>query len=57
MAYTVNSDNFTLKKKGESISEKELLEAGCNIQALVLGGHLVSAQTTKANSTQEGEPK
>lgn len=57
MAYIVNSDRFALKKKGESVSDKELLEAGCNIDALVAGGHLVSAQTPKANPTQEGETK
>jgi hypothetical protein len=57
MGYTVNSDNFALKKKGEAITEKELLEAGCNVAALVAGGHLVSAQTAKAVPTQEGETK
>lgn len=57
MAYTVNSETFTLKKKGESISDKELLEAGCNIEALVSAGHLVSAGTPKAASAQEGDIK
>lgn len=57
MAYTVNSDRFSLKKKGESISDKELLEAGCNIEALVSAGHLVSAGTPKAAIAQEGEDK
>jgi hypothetical protein len=57
MAYTVNSENFALKAKGQSVSEKELLEAGCNIEALVAGGHLVSAQTIKAVPTQEGDAK
>lgn len=57
MAYIINSDRFALKNKGESVSDKELLEAGCNIDALVAGGHLVSAQTPKANPTQEGETK
>jgi hypothetical protein len=46
-----------LKKKGESVSEKELLEAGCNIDALVAGGHLVSAKTASAVPTQEGDTK
>ena len=40
MSYTVTSDNFEAKKKGESITEKELLELGLNIDALVAGGHL-----------------
>lgn len=57
MTYTVNSDRFVLKKKGESVTEKELLEAGCNIDALVAGGHLVSAKTAPAVPTQEGETK
>ena len=57
MTYTVNSDRFILKGKGESVSEKELLEAGCNIDALVAGGHLVSAKTAPAVPTQEGETK
>jgi hypothetical protein len=57
MSYTVNSDNFVLKAKGQSVSDKELLEAGCNVQALVAGGHLVSAQTTKVVPTQEGDAK
>lgn len=56
MGYIVNSDRFALKKKGEAITEKELLEAGCNIAALVAGNHLVSAKTTAA-PTQEGETK
>lgn len=57
MNYTVNSDRFALKAKGESVSEKELLEAGCDIKALVAGGHLVSAQTPKSVPAQEGDTK
>lgn len=57
MNYTVNSDRFALKAKGESVSDKELLEAGCNVEALVSAGHLVSAATSKAASAQEGESK
>ena len=40
MNYIVTSDVFTPKEKGESITEKELLELGLNIDALVAGGHL-----------------
>ena len=57
MTYKVNSDRFGLKKKGESVSDKELLEAGCNVEALVSAGHLVSAGTSKAATAQEGESK
>ena len=56
MNYKVNSIRFSLKKKGESVSDKELLEAGCNIEALVLAGHLVSAGTQNAAPAQEGVP-
>ena len=55
MAYIVNSERFTLKEKGGSVTDKELLEAGCNIEALVASGHLVSAQTKKTSTAQEGE--
>lgn len=56
MAYIINSDSFTLGKKGASITDKELLEAGCNITALVAGGHLVSAKVTPTPAI-EGETK
>lgn len=52
MAYTVNSDLFTLANKGASISVKELQEAGCNIEALVAAGHLVSAKSTTKTATE-----
>lgn len=57
MSYIVNSDRFVLKAKGESVTDKELLEAGCNVEALVAAGHLVSAQTPKVVPTQEGDAK
>jgi len=49
MSYTMQSDNFVFgnKKKGDQITEKELLEAGLNIAALVSGGHLSSNALTK----------
>ena len=56
MSYTVNSDNFTLAKKGATVADKDLLEAGCNIQALVAGGHLVSSKSTPTPAI-EGETK
>lgn len=40
MSYTITSDNFEGKAKGESITEKELLELGVNIDALVASGHI-----------------
>jgi len=57
MNYTVNSDRFALKAKGESVSDKELLEAGCNVEALVSSGHLVSTAASKAAPALEGESK
>lgn len=54
MTYKVNSDRFGLKKKGESVSDKELLEAGCNVEALISAGHLVSTAAPKAAPAQEG---
>lgn len=54
MSYTINSDNFTLGKKGASIADKALLDAGCNIEALVAGGHLVSTKSAPTPAI-EGE--
>jgi hypothetical protein len=49
MLYTITSDTLAVpnKKKGESIAEKDLLELGCNIAALVSGGHLSSNSPSK----------
>jgi len=49
MQYTITSDTFSVpnKKKGDQIAEKELLEAGLNIAALVGGGHLSSNNPVK----------
>ena len=49
MNYTIASDNLEVgnKKKGDQIATKELLEAGCDIAALVSGGHLSSNSPTK----------
>lgn len=52
MSYTINSDIFALGNKGASISIKELQEAGCNIEALVAAGHLVSAKSTTKPATE-----
>jgi hypothetical protein len=47
MSYIVTSDVFVPKKKGESITEKELLELGLNIDALVAGEHLKNTASIK----------
>jgi hypothetical protein len=47
MNYTVASNNFEGKKKGDSITEKELLELGLNANALVASEHITKTATTK----------
>jgi len=44
MAYTITSENLEVpnKIKGDKVTEKELLELGVNVDALVSGGHLAS---------------
>ncbi len=53
MNYTVASENFEAKKKGESITEKELLELELNIEALVASDHLKSNAPTKPATVEE----
>ena len=55
MSYTIKSDNFELgnKKKGDQVTEKELLDAGCNLEALVKGEHL-SGNTPTKPATEKG---
>jgi hypothetical protein len=55
MSYTVTSDNFEAKKKGESITAKELLELGLNADALVAGDHLKSNAPIKPATEKEAE--
>jgi hypothetical protein len=55
MNYTVTSDNFEAKKKGESITDKELLELGLNADALVAGDHLKSNAPIKPATEKEAE--
>jgi hypothetical protein len=47
MNYTVTSDVFAPKEKGGSITEKELLELGVNIDALVASGHIKNTAAIK----------
>jgi hypothetical protein len=50
--YTITSDTFSVanKKKGDQVADKELLEAGLNIAALVGGGHLSSNSPVKTQA-------
>ena len=52
MQYTITSDTLEVssKKKGDQVAEKELLEAGLNIAALVSGGHLSSNSPVKTQA-------
>jgi hypothetical protein len=57
MSYTVTSDlEVCGKSKGDNLTEKELLEAGANIDALLEGSHIKSDSTPsiKPVTTQEG---
>jgi hypothetical protein len=53
MSYTVTSDNFEAKKKGESITDKELLDLGLNADALVAGEHIKKSAQTKPATVEE----
>jgi len=55
MSYIVTSDNFEAKKKGESITDKELLELGLNAEALVAGSHLKSNAPIKPATVEEAK--
>jgi hypothetical protein len=52
MQYTIISDTLVVpsKKKGDQVAEKELLELGCNIAALVGAGHLSSNSPVKTQA-------
>lgn len=54
MNYTVASDIFEGKKKGDLVTTKELLELGLNIDALVASEHLkkATAPTKPAEETK-----
>jgi len=57
MAYTITSENLDCEKSlGDSITSEELTEMGANIDALIAGGHIVDATTTKT-APSEGATK
>jgi hypothetical protein len=57
MSYVIASHNCEIgtKKQGDQVTEKELLEAGLNINALVAGGHISGNKVT--TPAQEGAAK
>lgn len=52
MNHTILTDTFAFegKKKGDAVTTKELQDAGLNIEALVVSGHLSSNKATKTDS-------
>jgi hypothetical protein len=50
--YTITSDTLVVpgKKKGDQVADKDLLELGCNIAALVGAGHLSSNSPVKTQA-------
>jgi hypothetical protein len=58
MSYIITSElEVCNKKKGESITEKELLNAGANIDALIAGNHIKASGGTTKLAIQEGADK
>jgi hypothetical protein len=58
MSYVITSEvEVCNKKKGESITEKELLNAGANIDALIVGNHIKASGGTTKPVIQEGAEK
>jgi hypothetical protein len=58
MSYVITSElEVCNKKKGESITEKELLNAGANIEALIAGNHIKATGGTIKPVIQEGADK
>jgi hypothetical protein len=58
MSYIITSEvEVCNKKKGELITEKELLNAGANIDALIAGDHIKASGGTTKPVIQEGAYK
>jgi len=58
MSYVITSEvEVCNKKKGDSITEKELLNAGANIDALIAGNHIKANGGTTKPVIQEGANK
>jgi len=50
-SYKVLSDLVSGKKAGETITDEELV--GCNVDALIEGGHLAVESTSKTKAEKE----
>ena len=58
MSYIITSElEVCNKKKGDPIAEKELLNAGANIDALIAGNHIKANGGTTKPVIQEGAYK
>jgi hypothetical protein len=58
MFYTITSELKVCNKiKGDTITEKELLNAGANIEALIAGNHIKATGGTTKPAIQEGADK
>ena len=58
MSYLITSEVEVCKTvKGDSITEKELLNAGANIEALIEGNHIKATGGTTKPVIQEGADK
>lgn len=58
MSYVITSElEVCNKKKGDAITEKELLNAGANIDALIAGNHIKASGGTTKPVIQEGANK
>lgn len=48
--FTVTSDRLAGAKRGDTVTEEQL--EGCNVDALVAGGHLVEGKPDKEKGTK-----
>lgn len=54
MAYKITSNRLDCaKKQGDSLTDKELLDMGANVDALISGGH-ISSDMQKTPIVEEG---
>jgi hypothetical protein len=56
MTYTITSDILVVgkKRKGETITEKELLDANCNIEALIEAKHVTPSNVQAKPEVEKG---
>jgi len=50
-SYKVVSDLVSGKKSGDTITDEELV--GCNVDALIEGGHITAESTSKTKADKE----